>query len=84
MWLKEPDIPDNLKPDISHVMAMRKGQNFIVLVYVGPNPDINAINWYRNWCSENNFNLAYRQNNRDIFEGDPVFVEKMYRSLGSA
>lgn len=84
MWLKDPEIPENLKPDISQVMAMRKGQNFIVLVNVGPNPDPEAINWYRAWCSDNKMNLAYRQNNVDYFEGDPDFTSKMYGSLWSS
>ena len=84
LWLRDPEIPENLKPNISQVMAMRKGQNFIVLVNVGPNPDQEAINWYRTWCSDNKINLAYRQNNIDYFEGDPDFTSKMYGSLGSA
>jgi hypothetical protein len=83
-WLKNNDIPEHFKPEISHFMAMRKGQNFIVLVTVGPNPNYEVVDWYKQWCSANKFNLAYRQDNRDFFFGDPEFVAKMYRSLGPA
>jgi hypothetical protein len=83
-WLKNNDMPEHFKPEVSHFMAMRKGQNFIVLVTVGPNPNYEVVDWYKRWCSENKFNLAYRQDNRDYFFGDPEFVAKMYNSLGPA
>jgi len=78
------NIPEHFKPEISHIEAKRRGQKYIVLTNVGPNPNQEVIEWYKVWCSENNFNLAYRQNNQDFFVGDPEFCRKMYNSLGSS
>lgn len=83
-WLTNPDVPEHFKPEISHIMPTRRGQNYIVLTNAGPNPNQEVIEWYKGWCSENNFNLAYRQNGQDHFFGNPDFVKLMYASLGSA
>ena len=82
-WLTTPDVPEHFKPEISHIMATRRGQSYIVLTNAGPNPNSEVIEWYKVWCSENDFNLAYSQNGQDHFFGNPDFVKMMYASLGS-
>lgn len=81
-WLINPEIPEHFKPEISHIMVTRRGQRFFVLTNCGPNPNQEVIEWYKTWATENKFNLAYYQNDQDIFFGDPGFVEMMYKSLG--
>ena len=82
-WLTTPDVPEHFKPEISHIMATRRGQSYIVLTNAGPNPNSEVIEWYKMWCFENDFNLAYSQNGQDHFFGNPDFVKMMYASLGS-
>lgn len=81
-WITNIDIPEHFKPEISHIMATRRGQKFFVLTNVGPNPNSEVIDWYKAYCDQNGFSMAYRQDNRDLFYGDPEFCAKMYASLG--
>jgi hypothetical protein len=83
-WLTNIDIPEHFKPEISHIMATRRGQNYIVLTNVGPNPNQEVIDWYLEDASSKGYNLAYRRNDKDSFFGDPDFIAKMYGSLGSS
>jgi hypothetical protein len=83
-WLQNMDTPEHFQPNISHIMATRRGQNFIVLTNVGPNPNQEVIEWYKQDATDKGYNLAYRQNDKDLFFGDPDFVAKMNMSLGSS
>lgn len=83
-WIINEDLPDHFKPEISHIMPTRRGQKYIVLTNVGPNPNPEVIDWYIQDATDKGYNLAYRKNNRDYFFGDPDFVEKMYASLRPA
>lgn len=83
-WIIDKDLPEHFKPNISHIMATRRGQKFVVLTNVGPNPNQEVIDWYLEDASSKGYNLAYRQNDKDLFFGDPDFVAKMNMSLGSS
>jgi hypothetical protein len=83
-WVINHDLPEHFKPEISGVLALRRGQNYIVLTNVGPNPNQEVIDWYLEDAASKGYNLAYRRNDKDSFFGDPDFIAKMYGSLGSA
>ena len=83
-WLINPDLPEHFKPEISHIMAVRRGQKFIVLTNVGPNPNSEVIDWYKADSIKNGYNIGYNQDGMDHFFGDPEFVAKMNMVLGSS
>jgi len=83
-WVSNLDLPDHFKPEISGVLALRRGQKYIVLTNIRSEVNEEVIDWYIADSVDKGYNLAYRRNNQDHFIGDPSFVKIMYASLGSA
>ena len=83
-WIANSDLPEHFQPNISHIMAVRRGQKFVVLTNVGPNPNSEVIDWYKADSIKNGYNIGYNQNGVDYFFGDPEFVAKMNIVLGSS
>lgn len=80
-WISNLDLPENFKPEISGVIALRRGQKYIVLTNLVEKPNEDVIDWYIKDSKDKGYNLAYRRNNQDYFIGDPEFVRLMYQSL---
>lgn len=80
-WITNIEVPEHFKPEISHIMPTRRGQRYIVLTNCGPNPNKEVIDWYKDDCIKNGYNIAYNIDGKDYFFGDPEFVAKMESGL---
>jgi hypothetical protein len=60
-WLKIPEVPEHLKPNLSNVIVTQRGFGIYELTKAGETINNEAIAWWIEYCKINNFKLVYSQ-----------------------
>jgi len=58
-WLKIPEVPEHLKPNLSNVIVTQRGFAIYEITKAGETINSEAIDWWMEYCKINNFKLIY-------------------------
>lgn len=58
-WLRNPEVPEHFKPNISNVIVTRRGFKHYVITKAGDEFNSEVIDWWVKYCKDNNFKLAF-------------------------
>lgn len=82
-WLQNEDAPEHFKPSLSNTIVSRKKVNgipYILLAEAGADLNREVLEWYNNYCLNNNINFAFKIGERMHLKGTDEFVKSMHEA----
>jgi hypothetical protein len=58
-WLRNTEMPNNFRPDLSNVIISRRGFSYYVVTKAGKDINQDVIDWIENYCNKNGFKVSY-------------------------
>jgi hypothetical protein len=82
MWLKNKDMPEDLKPVLSKSITIKSnylGIDYLSIIEAGQKLDSKVLEWHIKYCLRNNLNLTWNINGEVQWMGSEEFNEMMLK-----